>query len=140
MSPGITLTGITWNHSRGYLPLIVTARRFMELHSGITIEWSKRSLQQFADHPIERLADSFDLLIIDHPFVGYAAAHPVLLPLDEYLPAAFLDDQAAESVGVSHASYAYGGHQWALAVDAATPVSSFRQDLLDRHGILPPRT
>lgn len=140
MSHGITLTGITWNHSRGYLPLVATAQRFLELHSDITIEWSKRSLQQFADHPIERLADRFDLLIIDHPFAGYAATHPVLVPLDEHLPAAFLDDQAAKSVGLSHASYTYGGHQWALAIDAATPVSSFRQDLLDRHGILPPRT
>ncbi|HEU5015038.1 MAG TPA: extracellular solute-binding protein [Roseiflexaceae bacterium] len=135
-----TLRGITWNHTRGYVPLVATAQRFSELHPGVTIEWRTRSLQEFADYPIERLAEQFDMIIIDHPFVGYAAAHPVLLPLDEHLPAAFLDDQAANSVGVSHASYSFGGHQWALAVDAATPVSAHRPDLLERHGVKVPQT
>jgi len=140
MSATITLTGITWNHTRGFLPLIATAQRFGELHPAVTIEWHKRSLQEFADAPIERLAERFDLLIIDHPFAGYAAAHPTLLPLDKHLPADFMADQAANSVGASHASYAYGGHHWALAIDAATPVSSYRPDLLERYGVRPPET
>jgi multiple sugar transport system substrate-binding protein len=136
----VTLTGITWNHTRGFLPLVATAQRFSELHPDVTIEWQKRSLQEFADAPIERLAERFDLLIIDHPFAGYAATHPVLLPLDELLPPAFLADQAANSVGASHASYALGEHQWALAIDAATPVSSYRPDLLERYSVQPPAT
>jgi multiple sugar transport system substrate-binding protein len=140
MTEGATLTGITWNHTRGYLPLVATAQRFMETHPDVTIEWRKRSLQEFADYPIEQLVERFDLLIIDHPFVGYAAAHPTLLPLDEHLPAGFLEDQAANSVGASHASYSYGGHQWGLAIDAATPVSAYRPDLLDRYGIGIPQT
>jgi multiple sugar transport system substrate-binding protein len=140
MSSATTLTGITWNHTRGYLPLVATAQRFGELHPGTTIEWHRRSLQEFADAPIERLAERFDLLIIDHPFAGYAAAHPTLLPLDQHLPAEFLADQAANSVGASHPSYAYGGHQWALAVDAATPVSAYRPDLLERYAVRPPET
>ncbi len=140
MAQAATLTGITWNHSRGYLPLVATAQRFAELHDDVTIEWSKRSLQAFADQPIERLADHFDLLIIDHPFVGFAAAHPVLVPLDEHLPAAFLADQGANSVGASHTSYDCGGHQWALAVDAATPVSAVRPDLIERLGVDVPQT
>ena len=37
---------------------------------------------------------------------------------------------AAQSVGVSHPSYAFDGRQWALAIDAATPVAAFRPDLL----------
>src|SRR5215218_5665908 len=117
MPDPITLTGITWNHTRGYLPMVATAQRFGELHPGIEIVWQKRSLQEFADYPIERLAERFDLLIIDHPFAGQAAQQRVLLPLDEYLPAEFLDDQATNSVGQSHPSYNFGGHQWALAVD-----------------------
>lgn len=140
MTDLITITGITWNHTRGYVPLVATAQRWNELHPGVEIVWQRRSLQEFADAPIERLAERFDLLIIDHPFVGYAAAHPTLLPLDQHLPAAFLADQAAHSVGASHASYAYGGHQWALAVDAATPVSAYRPDLLKRYGVDVPRT
>jgi len=133
--PATKLKGITWNHTRGYLPMVATAQRFSELHPQVEITWQKRSLQEFADFPVNRLAEEFDLLVIDHPFVGYAAAHGTLLPLDEYLPQAFLADQFRHSVGKSHESYSYEGHQWALAIDAATPVSSSRPDLLDRHGI-----
>lgn len=133
------LTGITWNHSRGYVPLVATAQRYLELE-GVEVTWHKRSLQSFADQPIEELARRYDFLIIDHPFVGYAATHSVLLPLDEWLPSSFLDDQAANSVGPSHASYQAGGHQWALATDAATPVASYRPDVLERHGLDLPTT
>jgi multiple sugar transport system substrate-binding protein len=136
----IELRGITWGHSRGYLPMVATAQRFEEEHPGVRIEWRKRSLQEFAAQPVEKLAEYYDLLVIDHPFCGYAAAHDVLLPLDSFLPADFLADQAANSVGPSHASYFFGGHQWALAIDAAAPVSAYRPDLLDRAGVELPRT
>jgi multiple sugar transport system substrate-binding protein len=135
-----SLTGITWNHTRGYLPLVAAAQRFADRDPGVEIVWHKRSLQEFADAPIERLAESFDLLVIDHPFAGYAARHPTLLPLDAHLPADFLADQAANSVGRSFESYQFGGHLWALAIDAATPVSAHRPDLLDRHGVGLPGT
>lgn len=140
MTNTITLTGITWNHTRGYLPLVATAQRWTELHPGVEIVWQRRSLQEFADAPVELLAERFDLLIIDHPFVDYAAAHPTLLPLDQHLSAAFLADQAAHSVGASHTSYAYGGHQWALAVDVAMLVSAYRPDLLERYDEALPQT
>lgn len=110
--------------------MVATAQRFSELNSGALIIWEKRSLQEFADQPIDRLADRFDLLVIDHPWVGFASAAGLLLPLDEHLPAAFLVDQAANAVGLSHQSYSFGGHQWALAIDAATPVASWHPDLL----------
>jgi len=134
------LSGITWNHTRGYLPMVATAQRFEELHPGVLIRWEKRTLQQFADSPVEKLAERYDLLVIDHPFVGFAAANDVLIPLDKLLPESFLGEQAANSVGRSHASYQFAGHQWALATDAATPVSGFRPDLLRRAGAEPPRT
>ena len=134
------LTGITWNHTRGYLPMAATAQRFSELNPAVTVSWQVRSLQEFADFPIEKLAESFDLLVIDHPFCGYAAAHGTLLPLDEWLPLAFLEDQARNSVGQSHASYFYGAHQWALAIDAATPISAWRPDLLEKARAQVPRT
>jgi len=128
------LTGTTWNHTRGYLPMVATAQRYSELHPDTEVRWDRRSLQQFADWPIEKLAESYDLLVIDHPFSGYAAAHDVLVPLDQHLPAPFLADQEANSVGQSHASYQYGGHQWALAIDTAAPVCGSRIDLLQRAG------
>jgi multiple sugar transport system substrate-binding protein len=135
-----SLTGITWDHTRGYLPMVATAQRFGEQHPGVTIEWRKRSLKAFGDQPLEELAPHFDLLVIDHPFVGFAAKHSLLLPLDEFLPAQFLADQAAHSVGASFPSYEYGGHLWALPIDAATPVSAWRPDLLQLAGQTPPQT
>jgi multiple sugar transport system substrate-binding protein len=136
----IQLRGITWNHSRGYLPMVATAQRFLELHPDVEIIWEKRSLQAFGDYPLQKLVDKFDLLIIDHPFVGYAASHDVLVRLEDFLSSDFLADQAANSVGKSHESYSYGGHQWALATDAATPVASYRPDLLAQHDLTIPKT
>ncbi len=129
----IVLNGITWGHSRGITPLFATAQRFSELHPDVQINWKKRTLQEFADYPIEKLTKEYDLLIIDHPWVGCAAATKCVLPLDEYLAAEYLQGQLNNSVGYSHKSYNYEGHQWALAVDAATPVASYRPDLLEKN-------
>lgn len=136
----IQLKGITWNHTRGYLPMIATAQRFSEQTPDVQISWETRSLQHFADVLVQDLALKFDLLVIDHPFAGHAGAHDVLLPLDDYLASSFLDDQARNSVGHSHGSYQAQGHQWALAIDAATPVSGCRQDLLAHTGNTVPKT
>ena len=134
---------MTWNHSRGYTPMVATAQRFCEMKPTvppIEITWDKRSLQEFADQPIDKLAKEYDLLVIDHPWAGFAAASGVLVALDEHLPAEYLADQARNSVGKSHESYQWGGHQWALAIDAATPVSAYRADLMERAGASIPKT
>lgn len=136
----IELKGITWDHSRGLLPVVATAQRYGELNPGVKINWEKRSLQEFADKPLSGLAADYDLLVIDHPWIGFAAAHDLLLPLDEYLPEAFLKDQADNSVGRSFESYSYNGHQWALAIDVATPAASSRPDLMERSGFPLPET
>ena len=136
----IILNGITWGHSRGITPLLAVSQRYTELHPEVEIRWSKRSLQEFADYPIEKLTESYDLLIIDHPWVGCAAATNCVLPLNEYLPAAYLQEQAQHSVGASHSSYNYQGKQWALAIDAATPAASFRKDLLDKNNASVPQS
>ncbi len=133
MTATIELSGIAWNHSRGYTPLAATAQRFQDEFPDVVISWHKRSLKEFGDYPLERLIDRFDLLIIDHPFAGFAAAHDVLVPLDQHLPQAFLADQAANSVGASYPSYVAGDHLWALPVDAAAPIAGWRADLLARH-------
>jgi multiple sugar transport system substrate-binding protein len=136
----IELKGITWNHTRGFLPMVATAQRFSELHPEFSIHWEKRSLQQFADLPISDLVERFDLLVIDHPSIGMAVESGLLLPLDDYLSAEFLADQAKHSVGASHRSYEFAGHQWALAIDAATPISGWRRDLLEEKGLSVPKT
>lgn len=126
----IILNGITWGHSRGITPLLAVSQRYSELHPDVEIRWKKRTLQEFADFPIEKLTEEYDLLIIDHPWVGCAAATKCVIPLNKYLPAGYLNDQLANSVGLSHTSYNYIHQQWALAIDAATPAASYRKDLL----------
>jgi multiple sugar transport system substrate-binding protein len=125
----VILKGITWGHSRGLTPLLAMSQRYTELHPEVSIHWDIRSLQAFADFPIEKLTETYDLLIIDHPWVGCAAATNCVLPLDQYLDAAYLENQLENSVGNSHLSYYFQGHQWALAIDAATPAASYRPDL-----------
>ncbi len=131
----VILKGITWNHTRGFVPMVATAQRFSELNPGIDITWEKRSLQQFADSSIEQLAERYDLLVIDHPWAGFAARTRTILPLNEYLPTTFIGDQQQNTVGASFESYSYQGNQWAMAIDAATPVASSRPDLLQKHNV-----
>ncbi len=139
-SNSIKLKGITWNHSRGFTSVVATAQRFSELHPNIEITWEKRSLQAFADEPIDELAKRYDLLVIDHPWAGFAGKNNVILPLDKHLPKEFLEDLQENTVGHSHSSYSSNGHQWALAIDAATPVASSRPDILNEKGFKLPKT
>jgi len=121
--------------------MVATAQRYGEVHPDVEITWEKRSLQAFADMPIEKLAETFDLLVIDHPFAGFAAAHPdLLLDLNQHAPPMLLADHAANAVGVSHASYDYDSRRCALAIDAAAPISGWREDLMGRHGVTIPAT
>jgi len=131
---------MTWNHPRGYAPLEATARLYESRHPGIRIAWDRRSLKDFEDFPVAQLAATYDLIVIDHPFVGHAAAHGPLAALDTLLPAGCLADHAANAVGASHRSYQLDGHSWALPLDAATPVACWREDLLAAHGLTVPRT
>lgn len=139
MPEKIILNGITWGHSRGVMPLLAASQRFNELHSHIEINWKKRTLQEFADFPIEKLTEQYDLLIIDHPWVGCAAATNCVLPLEQYLSENYLTNQLQNSVGNSHLSYAYNNHQWALAIDAAAPFASYRKDLLQENNVAIPQ-
>ncbi|WP_049768834.1 hypothetical protein [Roseiflexus castenholzii] len=36
-SHSVELTGLTWDHTRGYVPLVAAAQRVGELHPGMTI-------------------------------------------------------------------------------------------------------
>ena len=129
-----TLRGITWAHTRGYLPLVAASVAFAEQGGDVEAVWDRRSLWSFGEAPIEELAEAYDLLVIDHPFVGFAAERKLFLPLDEHLSGDYLRLQEAQSVGPSFASYTYDGHQWALAIDASGHTSAVRLDLLEASG------
>ena len=134
------LKGIAWNHTRGFVSVVACAQRFEELHPEVSIIWEKRSLQAFADASMAQLTDTYDLIIMDHPHTALAATEGLLLAYEDWVSADFLADQAAHSVGRSHGSYRFEGRQWTLATDAATPIATWRPDLMEKHGLQAPST
>ena len=128
----ITLKGMTWDHARGYDPMIATSKEYSKKNSDIEILWDKRSLQAFADRPIELMVHDYDFIVIDHPHVGEASTKKLLYNFSlakNYSNQ--LEELSKRSVGMSHASYNFNNGQYALAIDAATPVAAYRPDLLD---------
>jgi multiple sugar transport system substrate-binding protein len=125
------LKGMTWNHPRGYDPMVACSRLFKE-QTGIEVHWDKRSLQDFEAYPVEELARNYDLIVIDHPHVGQITHENCLLPLD----IDGREDQRkalqAGSVGASYASYHWQGRQWGFPIDAATQVQAYRPDALSQ--------
>ena len=125
----VRLRGMTWDHARGFDPMVATSAAYAATHPGVEITWEKRSLQAFADRPISEMAETYDLMVIDHPHVGEVAKQGNLLPLDG-LRDVEMAVLAAGSVGLSHPSYEFAGRQWSLAIDTATPVACLRPDLV----------
>jgi multiple sugar transport system substrate-binding protein len=108
--------------------MVATSAAYAAVRPGVTITWEKRSLQAFADRPIGEMSETYDLMVIDHPHVGEVARTGQLLALDGLGRDAEMVALASGSVGLSHPSYEFGGRQWALAIDTATPVACFRAD------------
>ena len=126
------LKGIAWDHSRGFDPMLATAKEFSNKFSEVDIVWDKRPLQAFADRPIENMAFEYDLMVIDHPHVGEASRKNLLSELDSF--SKFKDKintLSKNSVGLSHQSYNFNNHQYALAIDAAAPVAAYKVGALD---------
>jgi multiple sugar transport system substrate-binding protein len=130
VSVGIILKGLTWDHPRGYAPLLAGAPEYEAQHPEVKIRWERRTLREFGEAPIEQYLDRYDLLIVDHPFVGFAAAHSALVDLAPSLSESEKSYFAADSVGPSWQSYWYSGGLWAFPIDAATQVASYRPDVL----------
>jgi multiple sugar transport system substrate-binding protein len=129
------LKGITWEHARGYGSVAAAAQAYREVAPDVEVRWEQRSLQAFADQPLESLVEQYDLLVIDHPHIPLAAEHGLFARLDGTGHDDELAVLAAQSVGPSHETYAHAGGQWGLATDAAAQVAAFRPDLLPE----PPR-
>ena len=117
-----SLRGMTWDHPRAWrgLEAVSTAH---ERATGVSIAWDRRSLQDFADAPIDELAETYDLIVLDHPHVGLIADAACLLPLP--MP----EDGA--SLGGSLESYVWRDRLWALPIDAACQVAVERPDLVE---------
>ena len=50
------LTGLTWDHPRGYAPLIGGASEYERLNPGLTIRWDRRTLREFRPTSVDHLA------------------------------------------------------------------------------------
>ncbi len=114
------LIGMTWDHPRAFDSLVAASAEY-EARTGVAITWEKRSLQAFADVPIDRLARTYDLIILDHPHVGQIAESGCLRPLPA-MP-------ASASLGGSVECYHWRGQSWAWPVDAACQMAVIRPDL-----------
>lgn len=132
MNKTINLKGITWSDPRGYDPMIATSKAFSEMNPSVRISWDKRSLQGFESTPVDELAATYDLMIIDHPHVGAASRQGCLLPMNDLISATQMNQFANETIGKSFASYQIDGLQWALPVDVATQVQAHRPDSCER--------
>jgi len=126
----VHLRALGWDHPRCLRPMEACAIAWSLRRPDIAISWEARSLADFGDQPLEEVAGRYDLLMIDYPFCGAAEVAGVLRPLDELLTANELIALSVDAIGPSHESYAFDGHQWALAIDAACQVSAVSPSLL----------
>jgi multiple sugar transport system substrate-binding protein len=125
----VTLRGMTWDHPRGFDPLLACSK-IWRAQSGVEVQWDRRSLQDFESFPIKRLAEQYDLIVVDHPHMGRVTAEHCLLPMDRSERQDALYALKKASVGPSFESYRWAGHQWALPIDAAAQVQAWRPDKL----------
>ncbi len=124
----VRLSGLTWDHPRGYRVLDALAGA---LEPDVSVHWQRQSLEGFESRPLRTLADDFDLLVVDHPGLGEAIRDGALLPLDEVFGEQELAAWRTASVGASYDSYVLDGRPWALPLDAAAQVAVARPDLME---------
>lgn len=121
MTNASSYKGLTWDHPRGYVAL---ERAAAQAADGLTLQWERQPLEGFESHPIEELAEQYDIIVLDHPHVGDAVQSACLQPLDEVFSEQELAQWSAQSIGRSFESYRYQDRVWALPLDAATQVAA----------------
>lgn len=129
-----TLSGITWKHPRGYNPLAASAKAWHTMHAGVDVTWQQLPWMEFERAVISSLESAdgrFDLIMLDHPWSGLFSSRGWLLPCNEYLSAAEIEDLRRRVVAPSLESYELDGILWALPVDAACHTAVVRADLID---------
>lgn len=135
-----TLRGITWNHSRAFPPLVAVSQRYEERCPGVHIHWDKRTLDEFGHKPIDQLINEYDLIVIDHPWAGFCFARNLVYDLKEELSPEQWSDLENNTIGRSFESYVYEDKLLAVPIDSATPVPSWRPDLIEEYGLQVPKS
>lgn len=121
----ITLTGITWKHPRGFDPLAASANAYRKVAPQIEVVWQQREWYLFEETVEQALSSGsgeFDLVMLDHPWIGTFATNHWLVPYSE--------TATWDAVPPSTETYCYNGKTWAVPVDAACHVLAYRSDLL----------
>jgi multiple sugar transport system substrate-binding protein len=129
----VVLRGLAWDHRRCWGPLDASLASYCRAHPDVTVQWDRRSLYDFGEGRIEDAVRNYDLVIYDHPFVGDVARQRLMLGLEKR-------HFETDSVGKSWQSYEAEGDHWALPIDAAAQVSSYRPDLLSHFTDQLPKT
>ena len=132
-----TLRGLAWDHRRCWGPLDASVASYGALHPELDIIWDRRSLYEFGEGALDTVLSNYDLIVFDHPFIGEIAEGGLMVPFDDHLSAAEKTHFESDSVGKSWQSYQADGVHWALPIDAACQVSSYRPDLLASYGDAP---
>lgn len=113
--------GLSWDHPRGHAPLVAASGAWAHVRGDVRVEWTPRSLADFAAGELHGYLGEFDLVACDYPLIGRAVAEGWLQPLDGV---------ADTFAGLSHSSYMHRGRLWAVPVDAAALTLAHRPDLL----------
>lgn len=129
-----TIRGISWDHPRGFDCLAANVPAFQAANPDIEVIWERRSLKQFGEQPIDALAERYDLIIADHPFVGHGVVSGCLIDVTSIIGKAAVEAMLADSVGKSSVSYHWNGGVYGLPTDAASQVASYRPDLMQALG------
>ena len=111
----------------------------MKLIPEVSVKWDIRSLKEFGDMPIEDLIVEYDLITIDHPYMGQAHKNQLLIDLKGFLPQESLNKLESAYVGPCFGSYEYENHLYALPIDAAALVAAKRDDLFFELGLTAPK-
>ncbi|MBD1558936.1 extracellular solute-binding protein [Vibrio sp. S9_S30] len=135
-----TIKGLAWDHERCCGPLDASIPLFKKDNPHIDIQWDKQPLSAFGEGDLNQMLQQYDLLIIDHPFIGEAKEGRYFHDLKRLLPHELIDAHRRDAVGPSFQSYCHHDQLLALPIDAASQVAVSRPDVMASHGWQSPKT
>jgi multiple sugar transport system substrate-binding protein len=116
------------------------SQRYEELHPGTRIHWEKRTLDEFGHKPIDQLITDYDLIVIDHPWAGFCFDHNLVCDLKVLVSEDQWNNLDKNCIGPTFKSYVFDNKLLAIPIDAATPVPSWRPDLVRKNDLQIPGT
>lgn len=132
--------GLSWAHTRGHPPMVATSSAWSDRHPAVHLDWTPRSLLDFASGQLDQYIGLYDLVALDYPLIGEASEHGWIEPLDAFLSQEQIKTLEAGTVGPAFEGYGYGGRTWAAPLDVAALTSAYRADLLEAAGLTVPST